>query len=145
MSTERSLIGQPFASQREEGERRSCAPGLVERGVDPAPGRGWNAGDALELLRRRGEEALGGAEMLHQRALARGADTGQGVEDRLPRPCVAALPVEAEGEAVRLVPDALEELKAGRVPLEDDRLGAAGNEHLLLALREGDDGDARQL
>ena len=54
------------------------------------------------------------------------------------------LPVKRDREPVRLVADALQQLEPRVVPIEQDRLRAAGNEHLLLPFRERDDGDARQ-
>ena len=65
------------------------------------------------------------------------------IESRAAR--LAALAVEAEREAVRLVADPLEQLEPGECAVEHDRVGPAGDEHLLLALRERDHGDARQV
>src|SRR4029078_4549457 len=53
--------------------------------------------------------------------------------------------VEAEREAVRLVADPLQELKAGRGRVEHDRAGAPGYEDLLLPLRERDPRPAREV
>ena len=46
---------------------------------------------------------------------------------------------------MRLVADPLQELEPGRVPVEHDRLRTVGHEDLLLALRERDHRDARQV
>ena len=98
----------------------------MQRGMDlPADLRG-DAGNALQLLGRRLEQPLRRAEVLDQRSLASRADAGQCVEDRFAGLRIAAAAVEAEGEAVRLVADPLQELEAGRVALEDDRLGRPG-------------------
>ena len=50
--------------------------------------------------------------MLDERTPPRRPDTRQRVEDGFPRAGIAALAVEAEREAVRLVADPLQELKA---------------------------------
>ena len=64
---------------------------------------------------------------MEQRAAPRRADALQRVEDRLPRPRAAALAVEPEREAVRLVADPLQELEArarsGRARIGCDRPG----------------------
>ncbi len=64
--------------------------------------------------------------MLEERAAPGRADTLQRVEDRLARLRVAALAVEAEREAMRLVADPLEELKSRRVPVEPIGSGRSG-------------------
>ncbi len=53
--------------------------------------------------------------------------------------------MEAEREPVRLVADPLQELEPCGAALEHDRLGPAGDEHLLLALGQRDDGHPREL
>src|ERR671923_168034 len=58
------------------------------------------------------ENALRRSEVAHERALARRADPWKRVEDRFSRLLVAPLTMEAEGEAVRLVADPLEQLQA---------------------------------
>src|SRR5439155_14770349 len=90
----------------------SGSAGPVELGVDRARGLRRKTRDALELLLRGRDEALGGAEVLQQRAPTRRADARQLVEDRAERLRVAPLPVAAGGEPVRLVADPLQELQA---------------------------------
>ena len=69
---------------------------------------------------------LGRAEMLEQRAPARGADAGDLVE-RIGADGLAALgPVRADGEAVRLVAQPLHEIEHRVARLEHDRALAAG-------------------
>ena len=84
-------------------------------------------GHALELLLRRGEEAVGRAEVLQDRPPARRADAVERVEDRLERARVALLPVERDREPVRLVADPLEQLQPrvvrGRAGSARDRPG----------------------
>ena len=58
---------------------------------------------------------------------------------------VAALAVEAEREAVRLVADPLQQLEPGRVRSSTIGSGRPGHEDLLLALGERDHRDARQV
>ena len=53
--------------------------------------------------------------------------------------------MEADGEAVRLVADPLQELEPRVVPREDDGPRPPRHEHLLLPLRERDHGHARQV
>ena len=72
----------------------------------------------------------------------RGGFSGERVENRLPRLCIAAAAVEPEREAVSLVTDPLQELEARRVTAERHGLGAARDEDLLLALGEADHGYA---
>ena len=100
--------------------------------------------DGLQLLLRGGEKAVGRAEVVQDRTPAGRPDALQRVEDRPERARIPLLPVERDREAMRLVADALEQLQPGIVAVEQDRLRTAGHEHLLLALRERDDGDARQ-
>ena len=82
-----------------------------------ARGRGLarQAGDRLELLARGGEDRVGRAEVVEQRALARRADARQVVEDRGRHRLVAAHAVVGDREAVGLVADALQQLQRRRV------------------------------
>src|SRR5919198_2088426 len=96
-----------IGARRIPSTRRSAkwlgSSGLVQLGVDRAGRLGGNAGNALELLLRRRQEALGGAEVVEDRAPPRRPDTFEVVEDRAERARVAAPPVEADREPVRLV------------------------------------------
>ena len=87
----------------------TCA--LVEVGVDEFRHRLGDAVDRLQILDAGHRHRLGGAEMAQQRPLARRADAGDLVE----RICVDLLgalgPVGADGEPVRLVAQALDELQ----------------------------------
>ena len=95
---------------------------------------GTASSSSCEAARKRSAEP----KWLQDRAPAGRPDALQRVEDRRERARVTLLPVERDREPVRLVADALEQLQPGIVPVEQDRLRAAGHEHLLLALREGD-------
>src|SRR5215213_5907590 len=77
----------------------------------------------LELLSRRVEHRLRGAEVLEQRSLAGRADPGQAVQHALRHRLVAPRAVVGDGEAVGLVAHALEELELRRVVREQDRVG----------------------
>ena len=101
--------------------------------------------NALELLLRRFQEPLDGAEVAQDGPPARRSDPGQRLEDRLEGLRAPLLAVVSERPPVRLVADLLEELERRARPVEGDRVGHAGDEDLLLALREGDDRDARQV
>ena len=87
--------------------------GLVQLRVDLARGPRRDARHALELLLRRGQELLRRAEVLEQCPPTRRADARKRVEDRLARLRIAALTVEAEREAMGLVPNTLEQLQTG--------------------------------
>src|SRR3954465_2063388 len=103
----------------------------VEVGVDLARGLAGEAGDGLELIARRGDDGLGRAEVLEQRALASGADAGQVVEQRLRHRGVRAGPVVGDGEPVRLVAQALLQLQSRRFMNEHDRVEPTRHEDLL--------------
>src|SRR5688572_8304339 len=97
----------------------------MQGGIDLTPGFRRDARDTLEVLRSGLQRPLGGAEVLEECALARRSESGERVENRLARPGVAALPVEAKCEAMRLVPDPLQALQARRCWLETYRVGLA--------------------
>jgi ABC-type tungstate transport system permease subunit len=82
--------------------------------VDLTPEFARQAGHALQFLAGGGKEALRGAEMLQQRALAGRADALQRVEDGTGHRPVAAAAVVFDREAVGLVADPLQELVALR-------------------------------
>src|SRR5690606_30294120 len=70
-----------------------------------------NALDRHQVIHGGAADGLGGAEMVQQRALAPGADAGDLVE-RVPHHLLfAAGAVRADGETVRLVAQALDEIK----------------------------------
>ena len=138
-----------FASAPRKWPARGCVrdlaagpqarPALCELGVDgPRRPFGESPGDALQFLPARGEKPLRRAEVPQQRPPPRGADALQRVEDRLARLRVAALAVEAEREAVRLVADPLQQLQPGESRSSTIGSGLAGDEDLLLALRQRD-------
>src|SRR2546427_662697 len=119
--------------------------GFVELRVDRAGRLRRHARDALELLLRCGEKALGGAEVLEQCTPADRAHALELVEDRGERARVSPLTVEADREAVSLVADPLQQLKPRRVRGEHDRVGPAWDEHFLDSLGERHDRDAREI
>ena len=66
--------------------------------------------------------------MPHERAPPGRPDALEAFEDRLARARAAPLPVEAEREAVGLVPQPLEQLEPRRVAVEPDGVGAVRQE-----------------
>src|SRR5258707_15499231 len=98
--------------------------------VDRACGLGRETGDTFELLLRRSEKPLGGAEVLQDRSAPNGTDAGKGAEDRLERARVATPAVMTDRKAVRFVTDPLQQLQAPVVRIEADRLAPAGDEDL---------------
>ena len=137
--------GQGHARNDRPSALRQAPPGLVQLRVDRARRPRREARHALELLLRRGQERLGRAEVPQDRPPSRGPDPLEVVEDRLEGAGVSAPAMEAEGEAVGLVPSTLEKLQTRVVPLEAHRGRASGDEHLLLALRERDDRHPRKV
>src|SRR5689334_9516068 len=91
--------------------------------VDLAPEFARQAGHTLEFLPRGRQEALRGAEVFEQGALAGGADAFQRVEDRAGHRPVAAPAVVFDREAVGLVADPLKELVALAPARQLDRVG----------------------
>ena len=74
---------------------------------------------------------------LTSRALRVGPQTGDVVQQALGHPLGPALPVERDGEAVRLVAEPLEQVEGLRAPAQADRLGIAGPVDLLELLGQG--------
>ena len=130
-------------AMRPSGRRRAPRrTGLVQLAVQRACRLLREPGHALELLLRRVEEDLDRAEVTEDRPSPHGPDAVEGLEDRLHRLRAAALAVVAQRNAMGLVACPLEQLQRGAGAVEPDRLRRAGDEHLLLALRERDDRDA---
>lgn len=94
------------------------------------------SGHRFQLLPRGGEDRVRRTEVVEQGPFARGADPGKLVEDRRRHRSVAADPVVRDGEPVRLVAHALQELELRGVVGEPKRLEPAGDEDLLDPLRE---------
>src|SRR5215210_5570976 len=104
----------------------------VDFAGDPS-GESW---DGLQLFERGIEEGFWGAEVGQYLLFAFGADAGEVVQDRGGHGPATELDVVGVGEAVGLVPDALEEVQLGGVALQDDRLGTTRLEDLLVAFGE---------
>src|SRR5207248_7622338 len=131
----------PFCARGGYAEARKPVLGparLVQLCVDGSGCLCRDSGNAFELLLGSGEDALRGPEMPQQSTAAHGTDALERVEDRLARACIASLAMEADREAVRLVADALEELQPGRMRVEKNGVGPAGQEDLLDPFRERD-------
>src|SRR5204862_6577675 len=88
------------------------ATGFVQLCVDAARDLCRHARNALELIGRRGEHRVDRAEVVKERPPPRRADALELVEQRGEAARLAPLPVEADGEAVRLVADPLQAVEA---------------------------------
>ena len=84
---------------------------VVEEVVDRPRRRGIHARRLDQVLQGGALDRLDGAEMVQQRALAGRADAGDLVEGVLDQLALALGPVRADGEAVRLVAQALHEIE----------------------------------
>src|SRR5579872_2336217 len=89
-----------------------------------------------DLVDGRFADRLHRTEVSQERTLSRRSDSFDGVERRRQRLARADLAMVRDGEAMRLVPNSLDEEHAGRVPLLDDGLGATRSEDLLALLGE---------
>ena len=134
-STARSCGGRSAAAQRRVRPRAAASVirRSSSRGRPCAAARrcaravfGGHAGHALELLLRRREHlarpSRSGCSSARRRA---GPTPSRSSKIDCEAARLAALPVEAEREAVRLVADPLQQLQPGVVPREHDRVGAA--------------------
>src|SRR5215216_3831068 len=117
----------------------------VQPGVDLAGDLFRQPRHSLELLEGGGQKGLRGAEVFEDLLFTRRADAGQLIQDGAGHLRAPKLAVVGVGEAVGLVPDALEEMQLRGVALENGRIGAARLEDLLLALGEPTYGYVRQL
>jgi hypothetical protein len=96
---------------------------------------------ALQVLERGSADARHPAELLAEPLLRVGPEAGDVVEDARRHALVPQLAVVADGEAVGLVPDALQQVQGLGLPWDPHRLGAAGDVDLLEPLGERGDGD----
>src|SRR5690349_16361630 len=106
-----------------------------------------NAVDLDQILDRGAADRLGGAEMQKQRALAAGADAGDLVERALDHLLLAAGAMRADGEAMDLVAQPLDEIEHRIAHRQRKRVLAPDKEALaagvaVLALGDADRGDA---
>src|SRR5262245_61358413 len=76
--------------------------------------------------------------MLQQRVAARFADAGNVIQERMRLRLAAPLAMVRDGEAVRLVADALQEVQRGRVARQSQWLAASRQEHQLVLLGQAD-------
>src|SRR6266542_1283125 len=100
-----------------------------------------NAGDFEELFVARGLDSAHRAEALDERLLAFGADARDRVEARADHAFLADELVVGDGEAMRLVADALDEVEGLGGPGEEDGLAEAWAEDLFAFFGEADGGD----
>lgn len=80
-----------------------------------------------------------GTEGLQEGISADLAQSGDLIEQGFGDPFESELTVVGDGEAVCLVAQGLQDLQGGTVPVQDDRLAAAGEKDLLVPLRQTDD------
>jgi len=104
----------------EDRERIGRGFGGVEVVVDLLGGFGGDyGGEGIEV---GGGDAAQAAEVLEEALAGAGADTGDGEEFRIAVAHLAALAVIGDGEAVRLVANALDEMQDRGAAVEDDGL-----------------------
>src|SRR5215212_4424345 len=103
----------------------------VQPGVYGAGNPFGETGDGLELFERGVEKDLGGTEVFKNLLFARRADAGQLVENGAGHLRAPELAVVGVGEAVRLIPDPLQELELGGFAVEQDEIRNLGE--LLVA------------
>jgi hypothetical protein len=106
------------SGQDGEGIRRGF--GGVEVGVDLLGGFGGDYGG--ERIKVGGGDAAQAAEVLEEALAGARADAGDGEEFRIAVAHLAALAVIGDGEAVRLVANALDEMQDRGAAVEDDGL-----------------------
>src|SRR5262245_10120953 len=94
----------------------------------------FRADRAFELLARGAPDSRHTAEALEQQAPAPGTEARNAVELGSDRPLAARGAMERDREAMRLVADALEQQKRGRVGRERHRVALAAQEDQLLFL-----------
>src|SRR5689334_86804 len=111
--------------------------------VDLLRDRLADAGDALEIGEARARDAARRAEMMEEGALPPRADAGDLVERRGAYRLGAPRPVRADGEAVRLVPESLQEVEDGVLGVEAEGRPARQEEALAPGVAVGALGDRR--
>jgi hypothetical protein len=83
----------------------------LEKGVDGPRGRGVDPGRLHQILKPGALDRLHGAEVVKERALARRADAGNLIERVSDQFALALGAVRPDREAMRLVPQALDEVE----------------------------------
>src|SRR5262245_25769798 len=104
MSTRVPISGIAWRSS----QHRCLSRLLVKKVVDLARDLCADAGDLGKIGRRGALDRLERSEMMQQRALARGADAGNFLQAGLADVAPPPHPVRADGEAMRLVAQALD-------------------------------------
>src|ERR1043166_6373462 len=84
---------------------------LVEVIVDFLPGLGADSRRVFQIAHRSPLDRLQGSEVTQERALAHRADAGAFLQARFADVLLALLPMRADGEAMRLVAQALHEIQ----------------------------------
>src|SRR5882762_121973 len=104
---------------------------------------GRNSIDLLEFDEPGARNASRRAEMVEQGLLAPGADPGDVVEQRMADALAALGPVRADGETVRLIAQALQEIEDRIARIEAERRPARQEEALAPGVAVGALGDRR--
>src|SRR5262245_23943813 len=106
-------------ANRWPSSRHGCLPRLlVKEVVDLARGLRADAGHLGEIGRSGALDRLEGSKMVQQRALARGADSGNFLQARLAAVAPPPHAVEAHGETMGRVGRTLDEIGHGLARLE---------------------------
>ena len=121
----------PFFLQRRAGARTGRPVDLVVHGIGHVVGQ---PGQGPQVLPRRPLHGVDAAQLPGQPFAAGGAQALDVVEDRACHPLAAELAVVGDGEAVGLVPDALEQVQRLGTPRDPHGVGGARQVDLLEAL-----------
>ena len=113
----------------------------MEKVVDELGRRRIDARRLFEIGEAGARHALGGAESVEQRAFARRADAGDFVERAFDEFLLALGAMRADGEAMRLVAQALHEIERGIARRQPERIAALDEERLAAGVAVGAFGD----
>ena len=116
----------------------------MQRSIDGLGGRRRHAGNGGQLLHGGVLQRVHRDKAVEQSALALVAHALYLVQAGVKLLLPPKRAVVADGKAVRLVADALQQLQRGVVPAKGDRLLAVGQIDQLLLLGKADGGDVRK-
>src|ERR1700733_10571908 len=91
-------------------ESGGSAPGFVKKVINPSCGFGADAWNLAQIGNRGPLDRLEGAEMAQKRPFAGGSDAGDLLQPGFADVAAAALAVRPDGEPVRFVAQALDEI-----------------------------------
>jgi hypothetical protein len=112
--------------------------------VNAARGLGVDAGDLREIIEGSALDCLQGAEVAQQRALARRADARDLLQAGLANIAFAFRPMRADGKAMGLVAQALQEIKHGIARRQLERRLAGRVKRLAAGVAIGSLGNRNQ-